>query len=256
MTITDQIDPDPEQFYNRYGTTYTRSNLMRVWYGSGSIRLIDLTHAMRPGHTSIEYSLHWDHKDNIPAFVQELLDSNQFDFRAVHATLADRAWVRTGPFDCFLEHIIPDADSPNRTTVYRGERASKRVFTPFWKPAPLKSMPAKWTMAHVKRALLNGQHAQLQCNGVYSDDYAFDSAVNYRKGPIASVVEFVRRLVESPSGWWCYQRGRAVGVCCHHFDSNSFIPKLFPIALYDPTPNLSTPPDQRRTTPQGPAEVR
>ncbi|MEY2411300.1 MAG: hypothetical protein QOF48_3970 [Verrucomicrobiota bacterium] len=224
MTIIDQIDPD--NFYNHFGTTYTRSNLMRVWTGAGTIRLTDISKAMRPGHTCIEFSLHWNHRENIPAFVQELLGSHRFDFRAIHATLATRPWVRTGPFNCFLEHIVADANPLNSTTIYTGERESKRLYTPFWKPSRLESLPAKWTIAHVKRALLNGQYAQLQCNGVYSDDYAYDAAVNFQKGRIADAAKFVRRLVESPSGWWCYQRDRAVGVCCHHFDSNSFIPNL------------------------------
>lgn len=111
-------------------------------------------------------------------------------------------------------------------TIHKEMRPAMREFSPFnlGQLKPLPKAPEKWTLAHVVRALANGQFEDLSCNGRYSDDYAYDAASNYSRGQIADAIGFVQGLIEHPSGWWtCGEPGGRVSVCCHHFDSNSFV---------------------------------
>ncbi|MBC8737329.1 hypothetical protein F6X40_10995 [Paraburkholderia sp. UCT31] len=119
----------------------------------------------------------------------------------------------------------------DKVIVYFEPKQSIRVFSPFAlkKLKPLDKVPAKMTLAFVKRALANGQYANLRCNYVLTDDYAWDAAVNFRKGAI-DALPMLERIIESPSGWWTSMDGNPaaplVSLCCHSFDSNSFTLKL------------------------------
>jgi len=106
-------------------------------------------------------------------------------------------------------------------------RKSSRVFSPFnaGKVKPLKAMPKKWTLTHVKKAILNGQYKDLRCTGTYSDDYAYDAAYNYQIGDLNGI-DFIKDIIESPSGWWTSERNGVVSICCHSFDSNEFTPVI------------------------------
>ena len=116
----------------------------------------------------------------------------------------------------------------NGLEFYRSEVKGIRVFSPFNldKVKPLKAMPKKWTLRHVYSALINGQFKDLKCNYVLTDDYAWDAACDYRKGEIKAPIEFVKGIIENPSGWWTSYRDGEVAICCHSFDSNSFNPVI------------------------------
>ena len=92
---------------------------------------------------------------------------------------------------------------------------------------PLKAKPQRWTIPHVIRALVNGQFESLKCNGRYTDDYAWDDALNFRRGEINNAICFAKRIYEEPSGWWCgEEKNGLVSICCHTFDLNEFKPKI------------------------------
>ncbi|NEX60097.1 hypothetical protein [Noviherbaspirillum galbum] len=115
-------------------------------------------------------------------------------------------------------------DVSDEVRLHYSEGNGTNTFSPFAldRLKPLREVPAKWTMAHAKRALANHQFRNLRCNGVYSDDYAYDAAVDFHRGPVDHLV-MLEKLVESPSGWWTSLDGNgSVSLCCHHFDSNSF----------------------------------
>jgi hypothetical protein len=117
----------------------------------------------------------------------------------------------------------------NDVRIHMSEHEGIRTFSPFVvnRFKPLTEVPKKWTMAHCKRALANGQFLKLRCNGVYSDDYAFDDAVNYRRGPVDSLV-MLEKVVSSPSGWRTSldSTGNVFHLNCHTFDSNSAVLRI------------------------------
>lgn len=108
-------------------------------------------------------------------------------------------------------------------------KASNRTYSPFAlnRLKPLTKVPAKWTMTHVRQALANNQFEKLMCSGVYTDDYFYDSAINFRKGAIEAE-PMLEQIVSSPSGWRTYlsKDQKQVTLNCHHFDNNSFMLKL------------------------------
>ena len=106
---------------------------------------------------------------------------------------------------------------------------STRTFSPFAlsRLKPLKSVPEKLNLTHVRRALANGQFSNLRCNSYLTDDYADDAARNFRRGPIEAM-PMIEELVTSPAGWWTHldPNSNSVSLCCHQFDSNSFVLKV------------------------------
>jgi hypothetical protein len=85
---------------------------------------------------------------------------------------------------------------------------------------PLKEKPKKWTKSHVIRLLANNQFTDFVKNGKYTDDYAYDNAVNYRQGEKQSAEEMVKELIEHGDGWWFSEKEGKLSINCHHFDYN------------------------------------
>ena len=109
-------------------------------------------------------------------------------------------------------------------------QASKDVFNPFKKPTKLTSMPKKWTLAHVKKALMNNQFSDLRCRGRYTDDYQYDAATNFGQDRHVDPVEFTKTMTES-RGFYVYgsvdASGRTiVAVGQGHWNNYQFVAKL------------------------------
>lgn len=120
------------------------------------------------------------------------------------------------------------SDSEKISVYLREEQATRFLAKNLSVYKPLKEVPKKWTIPHAIRALINHQFEWLHCDGVYTDDYAYDNAVNFREGEIKDAVNFAKKIIESPSGWWCNDcdKNGVVSICCHSFDCNSFKFKL------------------------------
>lgn len=190
------------------------------WRGSEQYTITDLTNAMQPGKVCVSYTFEADERTRNNCEVINWLRPNFGDSLPMLLLLCNGLdWVE-GQYGTAPHNI----DGIN---VYKRDKESKKVFSPFAKLPALKAEPAKWTLPHVFKALLNGQFSTLKCTGKYSDDYAYDNAVNYGKGEFSDrAADFVRRIMESPSGWRTYGNKGNVSVCCHSFDCNEFTFKL------------------------------
>lgn len=109
--------------------------------------------------------------------------------------------------------------------IHETQLKSMQVFTPFKEIRPIKT-PARWTLPHVWKAILAGQIYEGYCNGRYTDDYAYDAAVNFRSGVPLHLPSFAKELIEDSSGWRVYpdkeDGGRVqLSVDCHTFDLNT-----------------------------------
>lgn len=207
---------------------YLRRDLVRLHQYAGCFVVLDLTHAMKPGQRCELFKLDYP-RDHHPVWLSELLDRHRSDFRKVLAELLALPWAHNPKWPAsYLNLEMTDTTrEAHRFTVMRESRQATRVFSPFATVAPLKTLPAKWTIPHVVRCLLNGQFERLECDGIYTDDYAHDAAVNFHKGDFSAHAQaFAKRIYESPSGWRAYEHSGRVSICCHHFDNNSFTPKI------------------------------
>jgi hypothetical protein len=193
------VETQAEIDLNDHGDIYVRAENIKVWQGADSIRVTDLTNALATG-TECRYVSIRNWKDSCGAVNH----------------------VR-GRYREQLDEHTEDAQD-GTLEIYTGTEPGRRTFSPFAvdRVKPLKAKPGKWTIPHVIRCLLNGQYEGLKCNGVYTDDYAWDAAVDFKRGAIADAVEFCRDIIKSPSGWWVSEREGIVHICCHSFDSNEF----------------------------------
>jgi hypothetical protein len=207
---------EPIDICNSFEPLYFEAGLVKFKSYRGDISLVELTNAMKSGKSCISYSFcDLDDCSALNWFV-----SRSFNWSAILEELGALPWdERAKEYD----PITLDG-----VKVYRREQKAIRVYSPFNLAVmkPLKEEPKKWTLRHVLRALVNGQFQELKCDGRYSDDYALDAADNFGRGKIESAKSFAKRIMESPSGWWTHKNGGWVSICCHHFDSNSFVFKL------------------------------
>lgn len=227
------------KFWNRYEDTYISRDHVKLHRYAGSLLIMDIADAMKPGKICEKFTFNWWPHDQIPAGIDELFAAHNYDTRAILATLRALPWQkakhhRTGEEMDYWQSIdraalvaaLPDfARNPEalKLDINRGDHQAIRIFSPFAQVNPLPHAPKKWTVAHVVRALMAGQFRKLKCNGVYTDDYAFDAGADFQRGEIKNAVAFARRIMESPSGWWASAGdGGIVSICCHHFDSNEF----------------------------------
>lgn len=187
-----------------------------MWTGQIAVTLI--ADALKRGKTCPRYSLSPSSRHNAD-LLNVIINRHGGKLSALVAFLEGLQFP-VGRFGGY-EALILDG-----VTIHKELRPAMREFSPFnlGQLKPLPAAPEKWTLAHAVRALVNGQFEELRCNGRYTDDYAHDAAVNFDRGEITDAIGFARKLIESPSGWWTYgQAGGRVSVCCHHFDSNSFV---------------------------------
>jgi hypothetical protein len=193
---------------------------LRYWSGSDSLRLLDTSLAMTRGNVCPGFQIsrnYIDSKDRSYP-VTNFLIAFDYDLAAAFKYCLD---------------LAPD-NYPGKTVELRGlsyqitntPQRSHRTFSPLnlANLKPLATEPEKWTMAHAYRALANNQAAELKCDGRYSDDYAFDAAVNCFVGVKLNALRFLEDIYTSPSGWsaWKSSSDQRINVTCHSFDTNSF----------------------------------
>lgn len=227
MKILDAITPGSDGYYTDFWNThdplYLRQANAYVHRFQGSLTVTDLAHAFAAGKVCNSFQLDWGPVEfHVPKEFHALITSCGYDFRKVldHCRALD--WVK-GKWEYDKIILGPGTRPGYEVAIIRRARRGTRTYSPFVKPRRLTESPDKWTIPHVIRALLNDQFQKLTCNGVYTDDYAHDNAVNFHQGDFSkNSAAFAKRILESPSGWWCQERNGIVSICCHHFDSNEF----------------------------------
>jgi len=106
--------------------------------------------------------------------------------------------------------------------LYKTDTKGVYTFSPFLlnRLKPLKEVPKKWAISHVKRLLANDQFKNLRTSQRLTDDYAFDAAYDFGRGALHRDTMLIE-LVENSRGWWVSGAGKdgdELGINCHHFD--------------------------------------
>jgi len=211
------------------GETYIEDLNVSVHQHRGSITIMELEGALRVGKTCVEHSVGYrNSSDDSPAdFLNWLTSKNLNNIEEILDYLKGQELVQNR----WGYHDPVDLGEYNGTEFKysRSESKGVRVYSPFNTKyiKPLKEMPSKWNLTHVIKAIVNGQYENLYKNYHLTDDYAYDNAFNFQEGEIDHGQEFIKKIIERPSGWWTsLERNNVVSVCCHTFDSNQFQLKL------------------------------
>ncbi len=179
--------------------------------GGGSIHLVDVTNAAKRGKkcTVVRVDVPWETRQETNA------QCVFFNSIRLHNWNIER----------LFDAIVAD---PSGHGASIDQKDAIRTYSPYSKPLPLKATPKKWTVELAIRALMNGQFEGLRCNGVYTDDYAYDAASNFNRGEIQNAEAFAARVMSCPSGWrvWPNSDGSILHLNCHSFDSNEFKPRI------------------------------
>lgn len=184
---------------NVYGTFYVRDLNMSYSISTCSFKLVDLSNAGKRGKTCKEWVM-WSH-----------VEFNIYDLVSKFENLED-----------FIMKLMVNGNMFNNVDFeIREYKKGVTVFNPMDLSVykRLTETPKKWSIAHVVRAIVNGQYDELKCTGVYTDDYSYDAAVDYKRGNLDPII-FAERLVTGNDGWKAWESDDYVSINCYHFDNN------------------------------------
>lgn len=204
MTFDDFYNSIGKDIYFQMGEYMYRLHQWALGYGETmNYTLTDITNAGLAGKECYSYRISSSLKDIAPLF------EHNFD-------------------DVFYEIAT---NSFENVTVYKSVMKAIDVFNPITIKQtykPLKEEPNKWTVKHALRAIVHHQFENLKCDGYYTDDYAYDNAVNFGIKEIKYTADFLKKIIEHKSGWRVYKDSdnNRIHLNCYHFDTNSFKFKL------------------------------
>lgn len=193
--------------------------------GTGNYVFTDLTNALLTGKICMQVSLdyNWHEKGSDCLSINYINNVVKGNIRALF-NIENVDIVEKLPYDNGYSVKYTQNDKEFTLSVYTRELKSSQVFSPFCmeRLKPLTEIPKKMTTRHAIRAIINGQVKNLKCNGIYTDDYAFDAAYNYRQGEIVDRVSFIQPILSRPSGWHVWESNGVYNLNCHSFDTNEF----------------------------------
>lgn len=209
----------------RFDDCYFEKEKLLIHASQDSISVIDLTNALQQGKTCKVFRINyaeWKHDSSITCDLFNALSDWEFTFTEFIDKLKLTEPVSVSKW----EKVVPLLWLEDKFKIYYDEHKAINTYSPFVKVKSIKQ-PTKWTLPHVWKAILSGQITSGECTGYYTDDYAFDAAVNFRQGEI-SPIHIAKDLIGSPSGWWVSVDSETddkiiLTVCCHHFNNNKLV---------------------------------
>ena len=181
----------------RHYDIYIKDLNAYIRFYSDMLYIQDLNGAMQPGKTCTNYRIYFN-------------DCELLNFV-------------NGDWNGFVKSVLNGAEIHFKH--YVDNKKGTRVFSPWAKLNPVKKVPKKWTLKHVRNLYANGQIVKAECRGYYTDDYAYDAAVNFGKGE-TNTAKLVKDVVESPGGWWIREEKTdndiiKISLCGHTFNTNT-----------------------------------
>lgn len=186
-----------------------KGRILEIHRYNGSISIKDLTDAGKAGKTVSVLTLRYWKDERSGSEVM------YWDFEEIFNVLMGVTSVNDFCI-CSDHESIEVYRSVNKAIRYMAKDLS------IYKP--LTEKPKKWTLTHAIRAIINGQYKNLKCDGVYTDDYAWDAATDFNRGEIKHALAFIKRIIEHPSGWHVneWDNNGIIHIDRHTFDNNSF----------------------------------
>ncbi|MFA0809322.1 hypothetical protein [Microbulbifer epialgicus] len=180
-----------------------------------TLRLGDYTNAFMRGKVCVDYAFYASGPEQLFDFLEKYNFDPQIILSACNKVEFENPYSQV-PFEGLR--------------LAKSEKKGVNTFSPLLldRLKPLKVIPKKWINSHVVRLLANGQFEDLRITTRLTDDYAFDAAYNFGAGSV-DTNSMIKKLVESPSGWWfsgTTEDGGELGINCHHFDYRSCTVRL------------------------------
>jgi hypothetical protein len=169
------------------------------WSGSACMLLRELSDAFRQRKTCVGFRVVSENGDHeFPNAFYELLRQNcGFNPRSVMEWLKSLPMVDLGPYrGTGAEFKLKGYKSAIR--IYPSDTAAHKVFSPFalHQLNPLQEMPKKWTVAHLKRLIGNGQFRGYKVNYYLTDDFAHDNACQLRRGYVQNPIASLSKMMD------------------------------------------------------------
>lgn len=175
-TIIEKLGTNDE-YWNDWNENFVVDLNVRFKFYTGELYITDLTNALKPGKSCT-------------TFVISSMDYNSDQFRCEFFNWLSARQMQMGEF---IQNLLADIYNTDNTglNISKHEKKGVNTFSPLVAIKPIH-VPAKWTLPHVWKAILAGQIRLGFCDGVYTDDYAYDAATNFKKGGI-NVVRFAKK---------------------------------------------------------------
>lgn len=190
---------------------YLKQDNLKFSYYTGTVRITDLSNAMKRGKNCIMISI--QSKNFVHEEIEKIFPTFNYNIKKIFDTLSN------------LDISDMESIDYKGLRIFKALKQGVRVYSPFNHHIvkPLKSKPKKWTIPHILKVLINNQFDDFRCDGIYTDDYYNDAACNYQKGKINDVQSFIKDLMKEPSGWWTHESDGRLNIDCYHFHNTSMI---------------------------------
>lgn len=201
-----------DDWANSYEDIFIKSSQLKFHRYRDNIAVTKIANAMSRGETCIGYSVRLADRFS-EVSVTNAIQTNIDDL----VLLLDGLTFEKNHRGYLADQKIEIAGINFSVSKHTSEAI--RTFSPFnvCKLKPLDKKPSKWTLSHLYRALANNQLLNIKCTGHYTDDYAYDAAVNCEIGKSATAEALLIDILEHPSGWRVYEMDERINIHCYSF---------------------------------------
>lgn len=182
--------------------TYIKNGNLVLFLGRyGYVNITLLDNAMKIGKNCRQFTLQaatYDYDQHGYEVLQAILQNADVDFAEFIKQLKEDSFTVPAGYQLILE-----------------ERKGINTYSPFTKMNKVK-LDASLTPLKLAKAIMAGQVKQVVCAGRYTDDYAYDAAVNFNKGVTKDLNELAKELIDDRGkGWWLnWNDGKLSLNCC------------------------------------------
>lgn len=182
--------------------TYIKNGNLVLFLGRyGYVNITLLDNAMKIGKNCRQFTLQaaaYDYDQHGYEVLQAILQNADVDFAEFIKQLKEDSFTVPAGYQLILE-----------------ERKGINTYSPFAKMNKVK-LDTSLTPLKLAKAIMAGQVKEVVCAGRYTDDYAYDAAVNFNKGVTKDLNELAKELIDDRGkGWWLnWSDGKLSLNCC------------------------------------------
>lgn len=189
MKILNTVKEFDQERFVRAKSAYIKEANIYICLNDCCLRIIKLENALKTGKTCDEIVVMPEsYSDSFEHAIMDYMSNNDISLESIinNCLVSD--------FESLQQHDF--------NIEIRLERKGVETFSPFADVKPLKKMPAKWNKTNIVKAILTGQIFKGIKKATYTDDYAYDGAINYGKGRSLDLLELSESIINNGSDGW------------------------------------------------------
>lgn len=225
ITMLSELVNVQDLIYNREVEFKYNNRDIRIHYFNTMLEITDVTNAKKRSKTCVQLNIYTLGNEDIDA-CKYMNDTNIATLETFFEKFKDYSVNQPNIFTYIIMENIQ-----HQGYTYTVEVLPSNIVVPatynlkdIYKPVKeVKTKSNHIRISDIIRILINN-NVQVVQDGRYTDDYAWDAAINFNKGHMFSPVEFAKKLIKDKSGWSAFvdaENKNRICICCYSFDCRS-----------------------------------